>query len=118
MSKTHGDGPEIVITAVFCEPFTAANAIRELMQVGFEDADIDLIGVLAGPWPNSRSLSDIGVPAEHASYYQACFEDGGVLLIVRVRQWVKKQIASTVLEQQGGILPPTGKIELARWFFE
>src|SRR5215475_120453 len=84
MPKTHS--PEIVVTAVFCEPFTAANAIRELTQLGFEDTDIDLVGVLAGAWPNSRSLSDIGVPAEHASYYQDRFEDGGVLLVVRVRQ--------------------------------
>lgn len=106
MSNEPGGGPETVVTALFCELFAAANAVRALTQVGFQDADIDLVGVLAGSAPNVRWFYKIGVPLEHALYYQSCFEDGGVLLFVRVGQRVCKQIALAVLEQEGGILPP------------
>lgn len=112
MLNEHGGGPEIVITALFCEPFAAANAIRVLTQVGFQDADIELVGVLAGSAPNPRWLCNIGVPPEHALYYQTCFEDGGVLLFLRTAQRVRKQIALAVLEEEGGILPPTVKYPL------
>jgi hypothetical protein len=109
MSNEFGGGSEIVVTALFGEPFAAANAVRALAQAGFHDADIGLVGVLAGSAPNVRWFYKIGVPPEHASYYQSRFEDGGVLLLVRIGQRILKQIALAVLEQEGGILPPISK---------
>ena len=107
MVNENTTGTEFVVTAWFCEPFAAASAIRALTQVGFDDADIELVGVLGGSIPNLPWLCSMGVPAEQAWYYQSCFEDGGVLLFVPTAQYIKRQIAMAVLEQQGGILPPT-----------
>src|SRR5215831_6972295 len=98
---------EIVVTAWFCEPFAAASAIRALTQVGFNDADIELVGVLAGSIPNLPWLCSMGVPPEQALYYQTCFEDGGLMLFLPTAQHIKRQVALAVLEQQGGILPPS-----------
>jgi hypothetical protein len=100
--------PETLIVAGFHEVFTAANAVRELNQVGFEDDDIDIVGVLAGSFTDLVGYCcDIGVPIEHAQYYENSFEDGGVLLLVRARESFMKQTALTVLNAKGGILPPT-----------
>ena len=99
---------EILITAGFYEPFTAANAIQALNQVGFEDADIGMLGMLDGPVSNLSGIFEaIGVPLAHALYYETSFEDGGVLLIVRARELSMRRTALAVLNEQGGILPPT-----------
>lgn len=98
---------EIVVSAGFYEVFTAANAIRALNQVGFEDDDIGMIGVLTGPSLDlTRFCDDIGLPLEHAKYYQTSFEDGGVLLLVRARESFMEKTALAVLNAKGGILPP------------
>ena len=99
---------EILITAGFYEPFTAANAIQALNQVGFEDGDIGMLGMLDGPVSNLTGICEaIGVPLAHALYYETSFEDGGVLLIVRARELSMRRTALAVLNEQGGILPPT-----------
>jgi hypothetical protein len=109
MVNKHTTRTEFVVTAWFCEPFAAASAIRALTQVGFNDADIELFGVLAGSIPNLPWLCSMGIPPEQALYYQTCFEDGGVLLFLPAAHHIKRQIAVAVLEQQGGTLPPTVK---------
>ena len=102
-----GCSSDILVTAGFYEVFTAANAIKALNQVGFEDDDIGMIGVLAGPSADlSRFCHDIGLPREHALYYQSSFEDGGVLLLVRARESFMIETALVVLSEKGGILPP------------
>jgi hypothetical protein len=107
MLKEPSSGSEIVVTAGFYEPFTAVNAIRALNEVGFKDDDIGMVGVLAGPVTHLVSFyQDIGVPREHALYYQTSFEDGGVVLIVRARELIMKKTALAVLNEEGGILPP------------
>jgi len=99
---------EILISAGFYEIFTAANAVRALNQVGFEDKDIGMVGVLNGPASElSGFCRDLGLPIEHALYYQTSLEDGGVLLLVRARESFMKKTALAVLNAKGGILPPT-----------
>jgi hypothetical protein len=99
---------EILITAGFYEPFTAANAIQALNQVGFEDGDIGMVGLLDGPVTDLTGICEaIGMPRAHALYYQSSFEEGGVLLIVRARELSMRRTALAVLNEQGGILPPT-----------
>ncbi|HZR66395.1 MAG TPA: hypothetical protein VFA85_14710 [Terriglobales bacterium] len=101
---------EVLVSAGFYEVFTAANAIRALNQVGFEDDDIGMIGVLAGPSIDlSQFCHEIGLPIEHARYYQTSFEDGGVLLLVRARESFMKNTALAVLNAKGGILPPAAQ---------
>lgn len=98
---------ETLVVAGFHEVFTAASAIRALNQAGFEDDDIGMFGVLAGPFGDLTCFChDIGVPIEHARYYERSFEDGGVLLLVRARESFMKETAVAVLHEKGGILPP------------
>lgn len=98
---------EAVISAVFCELFTATNAVRALNQVGFDDSDVEVVGILAGRVPDLTGfLYETGLPLEHTSYYRACLEDGGVLVIVRARQLARKKKARAVLKQQGGTFAP------------
>ncbi|HEX6805589.1 MAG TPA: hypothetical protein VF133_18055 [Terriglobales bacterium] len=107
MSNQNRDS-ETVISAAFGDLFTAGSAIEALTQAGFGENDVELVGVLHGQLPNlSRLCNHMGMPAEHASYYQACFEDGGVLLVVRAYQRSRSHTALAVLRQCGGVLPPT-----------
>jgi hypothetical protein len=106
--KEHRDNREILITAGFYEPFRAMDAIQALNRVGFEDGDIGVVGVLEGLAQELAGFcQSLGMPPEHAFYYQTSFEDGGVLLIVRAREFVMKKVALAVLNEQGGLLPPT-----------
>jgi hypothetical protein len=99
---------EILVTAGFYEPFTAANAIQALSRMGFEDGDIGVVGMLTGSVTNLTGFCQaIGVPLAHALYYENSFEDGGLLLIVRARESSMKKTALAVLNEQGGILPPS-----------
>ena len=103
--QTHNS--ELVISAAFYDLFTAASAIQALNEMGFEDHDLDLVAVLAGYQPElTWFFHEAGVPAEHASYYQSCFEDGGALVIVRACQSSRKNAALAVLKERGGELAP------------
>jgi hypothetical protein len=102
-----GGNSEVVIGAVFYELFTAAKAVKALNQVGFEDSDVELVGVLAGMPDLSWLSRDMGMPLEHAQYYESCCEDGAVLVMVRARRLTSTMTALAVLRQQGGVLAPT-----------
>ena len=99
-----------LVTGVFCEPFSAADAIRRLTESGFADHEIDLLGVLSGRPPNLIwFLLDLGLPDEHAEYFNACLSEVAVLVMVQTppsRTSKKRKIALEVLKQHGGILPP------------
>jgi len=97
-----------IVSAGFCDLFRAGDALQALARAGFSEGDLALVGVLDGQVPNLSAFCwNIGMPLEHASYYQECFEDGGVLLVIRVRQRNDSQFAVSVLRQYGGIFPPT-----------
>jgi hypothetical protein len=105
-NKQRGNS-EVVVSAAFYDLFTAASAIKALNEMGFEDCDLDLIAFLAGCQPEiSCFFEEAGVPREHASYYQACFEDGGALVIVRACQSRRKNVAFAVLKERGGDFAP------------
>jgi hypothetical protein len=99
---------ELVISAAFYDLFTAASAIKALNEMGFEDRDLDLVAVLAGGPPElTWFFHAAGVPLEQASYYQACFEDGGALVIVHAGPLRRKHAALAVLKQRGGDFAPS-----------
>ena len=101
---------EAVISAVFCELFTATNAVRALNQVGFEDSDVEVVGILAGRVPDLTGfLYETGVPLEHTPFYRACLDEGGVLVIVRAPQLARKNKALAVLTQEGGTFAPAAR---------
>jgi hypothetical protein len=99
-----------LVTGVFCEPFSASDAIRRLTESGFADHEIDLLGVLSGRPPNLIwSLQSLGLTRGHAEYCNACLSEGAVLVMVQIpppyASW-KRKIALRVLKQHGGVLPP------------
>ena len=107
MSKETNDR-QAIVSAAFCDLFMAGNAVEALTQAGFAESDLELVGVLDGHLPSLKGFCcNLGVPAEHASYYQACFEDGGALLVVRTHQRTDSQAALALLRLCGGIFPPT-----------
>jgi hypothetical protein len=105
MSKERGTGsPELVI-GIFCEPFNATSAIAELLEHGFTDNDIDALGVLEG---HAHCTSDfwlaIGLPSDVAAFCSACFDDGAVLVMIRIDPRRKKEkIAMELVKHYGGV---------------
>lgn len=97
----------VPVSAVFCELFTATNAVRALSDQGFEESDVDVVGALNGRVPELACfLRETGVPSEQVSYYENCFEEGAVLVVVHVKQSTRKRRARAVLKEQGGSLAP------------
>jgi len=109
MFESRDNNAETLVTGVFCEVFSAAEAVRALNESGFQDEDINLIGVLSGRAPDLRGfLRAMGVPAGHAAYYNACFEHGAVLITVKTPPSYRKKIAIRLLRQCGGTFPAEG----------
>jgi hypothetical protein len=97
----------LLITAVFWEAFSAGSAVTALLHLGFADADIDAVGVLSGAAPDlSGFFASVGVPHVDAAYYNDCFQDGAVLVIIRARPGEQHR-AIEVLRYCGGVLPPS-----------
>jgi hypothetical protein len=96
------------ITAIFWDSWSAGNAVTALLHAGFSDSDVYAVGVLAGRAPDLRDFLDsIGMPALEAAYYNDCFQDGAVLLIVGARVSGDRHRALDVIMRHGGILPPS-----------
>jgi hypothetical protein len=97
-----------LVTGVFCEPFSAADAIRRLTENGFTDLEINLLGVLSGRPPNLIwSLQNLGLPRDHAEYCNACLSEGAVLVMVQIpasHSSRKRKLALRVLKQHGGMV--------------
>lgn len=95
---------DTLVMCIFCEPFSAAEAVRALTESGF--AAIDLIGVLGENVPDlTYFLLGIGVPSDHAEYYSDSFEDGAVLVMVRTSPSRQSNIARQILKRWGGNFP-------------
>jgi hypothetical protein len=97
---------EGLVTGLFCDPFAAAEAIRDLTRMGFPEQDIDLIGVLGGRAPQMDTLlSSMGLPAGQAASLDEEFEDGAIVLVIRISSSRRAQPAVNVLRHHGCILP-------------
>lgn len=98
----------VVIAGLFWEPFDAAKAETALFRCGFTDHDIDVIGVLSGHEPDISSvLFAMGITREDAIFYNDCFADGAVLVMVRTESARRVNIARRALKQHGGVFAPT-----------
>lgn len=92
-------------TGIFCEPFSAGNAIAALMESGFSEMDIQAIGVLEG---HGRATEELlltsGIPSDDATLYSELFEDGALLVMVRLdEEGTNSQVATEVLKKHGGV---------------
>jgi hypothetical protein len=96
------------ITAIFWDALSAGSAMTALSRAGFSDTDVYAVGVLAGRAPDLKDFLDsLGIPAVDAVYYQDCFQDGAVLLIIAAQVSGVRRKALDVIVRHGGILPPS-----------
>ena len=99
------------ITGIFWEALSASGAVTELLRVGFPDTDVYAVGVLIGSAPDlSDFLANLDIPATDAIYFNDCFQDGAVLLIIRIRTPRDKRRAVRAILRHGGILPPSYEV--------
>ena len=76
-------------------------------QVDVPGAEGDF-GVLAGHAPDLQDFLDsLGISAADAAYYNDCFQDGAVLLIVGSQVSGDQRRALDLILRHGGILPPS-----------
>ena len=104
MRINHYTAAPALISAVFWEPFSVASAIEALLQSGFCDSDIFAVGILAGRAPDLHEfLASAGLSSPEAAYYNDCFQDGAVLLMVYLRLPANEQLALDVIRRCGGL---------------
>src|ERR1700758_190200 len=105
MLRETGDNASTLVTGIFWEPFSAASAIAALLRRGFSDRNVHAVVVLEGHAPAvSEFLLATGLPRDIAALYGDCFDDGAVLVMLRVDQAHKKgNIAIDLLKQHGGV---------------
>ena len=104
IGRTSNKSPTLV-TGIFWEPFSAARAIAALLRRGFSDRNVHAVGVLEG---HADALSEFlvaaGLSSDIAALYGDCFDDGAVLVMVRVDQADKEgNIAIDLLKEHGGV---------------
>jgi hypothetical protein len=95
-----------VLTGLFWDTFGVADAIAALMRGGFSEYEIDALGVLCGRAPDLTDLLfSMGVERERAIFYNDCFADGAMLLIVCTKPGRRARNALNIMRQHGCIVP-------------
>jgi hypothetical protein len=106
--KNHGISTPTPTTAIFGDALSAGSAVTALLRAGFPDTDVYAVGVLEGRAPDLRDFLDgLGIPGVDTVYYNNCFQDGAVLLIVCTQTACDERSALEVILRHGGILPPS-----------
>jgi hypothetical protein len=96
------------ITAIFWDAWSVGSAMTALLRAGFSDTDLYAVGVFAGHAPDLQDfLNSLGIAAADAAYYNDCFQDGAVLLIVGAQVSGDQRRALDLILRHGGILPPS-----------
>ena len=96
------------IAAIFWEGLSVSSVVTALVRVGFPETDLYAVGVLTGLAPDlSDFLAGLGIPAVDSVYCNNCFQDGAVLLIVRIHRACDEHRAVEVIMRHGGLLPPS-----------
>ena len=95
-----------VLTGLLWDTFGVADAIAALMRGGFSEYEIDALGVLCGRAPDLTDLLlSMGVERERAIFYNDCFADGAMLLIVCTKPGRRARSALNIMRQHGCIVP-------------
>ena len=111
MRNNQGISTPMPMTAIFWDALSAGSAVTALLRAGFPDTNIYAVGVLAGRAPDLNTfLRSLGIPPADASYYNDCFQDGAVLLIIGAQVSADKRRATEVILRHGGIFPPTREL--------
>ena len=100
-----------MITGIFWEALSAGGAMTELLRAGFHDTDVYAVGVLTGSASGlSEFLANLGIPTSDAVYFDDCFRDGAVLLIIRIHTPRDERRALNAILRHGGVLPPSYEV--------
>ena len=103
MFRVRGSNSPSLVTGILWDAFSAGGIISELLRSGFADHDVNAIGVLEGHAPAvSEFLLAIGLPSDVAAFYGDFFDDGAVLLLIRVNPPRRKKTALELLKHYGG----------------
>ena len=103
--------PQSPVTAIFWEGLSVGEAVDRLLRVGFSDCDVSAVGVLAGRAPDlSEFFASHCIPADQSNYFNECFKDGAIVLIIRADTPSDKRRALDVVLQSGGVLPPSSRV--------
>jgi hypothetical protein len=95
-----------VLTRLPWDAFGVADAIAALMRGGFSEFEIDALGVLCGRAPDLTDLPfSMGVERERAIFYNDCFADEAMLLIVCTKPGRRAGNALNIMRQHGCIVP-------------
>lgn len=95
------------VTAIFWEGLSVGNAVNRLLDAGFSDRDVSAVGVLSGPAPDLGDFfAGQSIPAVDSSYFNECFKDGAIVLMIRASTATDRRRALDVVRRSGGILPP------------
>ena len=95
-----------VLTGLLWDTFGVADAIAALMRGGFSEYEIVALGVLCGRAPDLTDfLFSMGVEREKAIFYNDCFADGAMLLIVCTKPGRRARSALNIMRQHGCIVP-------------
>jgi hypothetical protein len=106
--KDEGISTPTPTTAIFGDALSAGSAVTALLRAGFPDSYVYAVGVLEGRTPDlSDFLDSLGIPGVDTVYYNNCFQDGAVLLIVSTQTTCEERSALEVMLRHGGILPPS-----------
>jgi hypothetical protein len=108
MFQRTGKNSSMLVTAIFCEPFSVASTIAALLHSDFADDDIHAFSILEGHAPAVREfLLAIGLPGVVVDFYGDCLDEGAVLLTVRVNRGGRKQkIAVELVKRYSGFCAP------------
>lgn len=114
MPKHHEVGAERIVSGVFWDALSFGNAVATLLRWGFSDSQIETLGLLEG---SSRDLggllNSMGISSPDAEYYNSCFHDGCILLIIRTGPFLER-IALEIIRRHGAVLPPSRQTHATR----
>ena len=111
MFTCKSDPAPAVLTGLLWDTFGVADAIAALMRGGFSEYEIDALGVLCGRAPDLTDLLlSMGVERESAIFYNDCFADGAMLLIVYTKSGSRARTALNIMRQHGCIVPAHKKL--------
>ena len=114
MFTSNSDPAQAVLTGLVWDTFGMADAIAALMREGFSEFEIDALGVLCGRAPDLIDvLFSMGVERERAIFYNDCFADGAMLLIVCTEPGRRARSALNIMRQHGCIVPAPKEYESA-----
>jgi hypothetical protein len=120
MFRRQDSGSDVLIVSLFCDPFAAVAAVRQLTTMGVAEDEIDLVGFMGTQVPDwNPFFFRVGLSVSQADYVREEFEDGAVMVVIRASgRQPKKSSALKVLREYGGVLPQESYLQPSRGAYE